>query len=221
MRHGKKIHRLGRPADQRKALLRALTTQILTHGAIKTTKQKAKAVRPWVDKMIMLAKDGSDAKRQQVRVLFHARSVSTATLRRRASAVPRNRDAASAPRECGLSPWRPACRRRAPAALRARVARPNPECWAHSFDGRTRHQVASWLYDKSVVDSIFEEVPTRYADRRNDFTKMFPTLSRRGDNAQMVRARACVRGVARVACVHASCASRGSAPLPLRVVCAC
>ena len=50
------------------ALLRALTTQILTHGAIKTTKQKAKAVRPWVDKMIMLAKDGSDAKRQQVRV---------------------------------------------------------------------------------------------------------------------------------------------------------
>jgi hypothetical protein len=48
-------------------------------------------------------------------------------------------------------------------------------------------QVASWLYDKSVVDSIFEEVPTRYADRRNDFTKMFPTLSRRGDNAQMVR----------------------------------
>jgi large subunit ribosomal protein L17 len=73
MRHGKKIHRLGRPADQRKALLRALTTQILTHGAIKTTKQKAKAVRPWVDKMIMLAKDGSDAKRQQVRAFFHAR----------------------------------------------------------------------------------------------------------------------------------------------------
>jgi ribosomal protein L17 len=73
--------------------------------------------------------------------------------------------------------------------------------------GRARHQVASWLYDKSVVDSIFEEVPTRYADRRNDFTKMFPTLSRRGDNAQMVRARACVRGVARVACVHASWAS--------------
>jgi ribosomal protein L17 len=67
MRHGKKIHRLGRPADQRKALLRALTTQILTHGAIKTTKQKAKAVRPWVDKMIVLAKEGGDSKRQQAR----------------------------------------------------------------------------------------------------------------------------------------------------------
>jgi ribosomal protein L17 len=71
MRHGKKIHRLGRPADQRKALLRALTTQLLTHGAIKTTKQKARAVRPWVDKMIVLAKEGSDAKKKQVRNSLH------------------------------------------------------------------------------------------------------------------------------------------------------
>lgn len=67
MRHGKKIHRLGRPADQRKALLRALTTALLTHGAIKTTKEKAKAVRPWVDKMVLLAKAGGDSKRKQVR----------------------------------------------------------------------------------------------------------------------------------------------------------
>jgi len=70
MRHGKKIHRLGRPADQRKALLRALTTQILTHGAIKTTKQKAVAVRPWVDKMILLAKAGGEHKRKQVCALL-------------------------------------------------------------------------------------------------------------------------------------------------------
>lgn len=68
MRHGRKIHRLGRPADQRKALLRALTTQLLTHGAIETTKTKAKAVRPWIDKMVNLAKDGSDAKKNQARL---------------------------------------------------------------------------------------------------------------------------------------------------------
>ena len=46
--------------------------------------------------------------------------------------------------------------------------------------------MASWLFDKTVVDSIFEEVPSRYAERRSDFTKMFPTMARRGDNAQMV-----------------------------------
>ena len=136
MRHGKKIHRLGRPADQRKALLRALTTAILTHGAIKTTKEKAKAVRPWVDKMILLAKEGGDTKRKQVN---------------------------------------------------------------------------AWVYDKTVVDAIFAEAPGRYAERRNDFTKMVTqrkcprvpprgvhprggshshapplSVSRRGDNANMV-----------------------------------
>lgn len=38
MRHGNRVKHLGRPADQRKALLRALTTEILRHGQIRTTK---------------------------------------------------------------------------------------------------------------------------------------------------------------------------------------
>ena len=36
-RHGKRVARLGRPADQRKALVRALTTQVLDKGKIRTT----------------------------------------------------------------------------------------------------------------------------------------------------------------------------------------
>jgi large subunit ribosomal protein L17 len=38
MRHGNRVKHLGRAADQRKALLRALTTEVLRHGQIKTTK---------------------------------------------------------------------------------------------------------------------------------------------------------------------------------------
>jgi hypothetical protein len=38
MRHGVKKARLGRPADQRKALVRGLVTEVLRHGKIKTTK---------------------------------------------------------------------------------------------------------------------------------------------------------------------------------------
>ena len=59
MRHRCKVPRLGLPADQRKALLRALTTQLLREGEILTTKARAKAVRRNADKMITLAKDGS------------------------------------------------------------------------------------------------------------------------------------------------------------------
>lgn len=38
MRHGVRKARLGRPADQRKALVRNLTTEVLRHGKITTTK---------------------------------------------------------------------------------------------------------------------------------------------------------------------------------------
>lgn len=65
MRHGKRVPRLGRPADQRKALVRGLTTEVLRHGKIKTTQARAKAIRKWVDHMITLAKGGSLHHRRQ------------------------------------------------------------------------------------------------------------------------------------------------------------
>ena len=65
MRHRCKVPQLGLPADQRKALLRSLATQIIRHGQITTTKTRAKAVRKEVDRMITLAKDGSLAARRR------------------------------------------------------------------------------------------------------------------------------------------------------------
>ncbi|PSR86254.1 50S ribosomal protein [Actinidia chinensis var. chinensis] len=65
MRHGRKVPKLNRPPDQRRALLRGLTTQLLKHGRIKTTRARASAVRKYVDKMITLAKDGTLHKRRQ------------------------------------------------------------------------------------------------------------------------------------------------------------
>lgn len=37
MRHAVRTNRLGRAADQRKALIRTLVTEVLRHGKIKTT----------------------------------------------------------------------------------------------------------------------------------------------------------------------------------------
>lgn len=65
MRHGRRVPKLGKPADQRKALLRSLATELIRHGRITTTKVRAKAVRSQVEKMITLAKDGSLASRRQ------------------------------------------------------------------------------------------------------------------------------------------------------------
>jgi large subunit ribosomal protein L17 len=65
MRHQCRVPQLGKPADQRKALLRSLATELIRHGQIQTTKTRAKAVRTEVDRMITLAKDGSLAARRR------------------------------------------------------------------------------------------------------------------------------------------------------------
>ena len=48
--------KLGRTTDQRKAMLRQLTTDLLENGKIKTTVTRAKEVQPIAEKMITLAK---------------------------------------------------------------------------------------------------------------------------------------------------------------------
>uniref|UniRef100_A0A7S3P3S4 Large ribosomal subunit protein bL17c n=1 Tax=Amphora coffeiformis TaxID=265554 RepID=A0A7S3P3S4_9STRA len=65
MRHRKGFKTLGKPADQRKALLRALTTEVIRHGRIKTTLVRAKAVRKHVDHIIELGKRGDLHARRQ------------------------------------------------------------------------------------------------------------------------------------------------------------
>ncbi len=65
MRHQRRVPQLGLPADQRRALLRALTTELLRHGRITTTKARARAVRSEAERMITLAKDGSLAARRR------------------------------------------------------------------------------------------------------------------------------------------------------------
>ena len=50
--------KLGRTSDQRKAMLRQLTTDLLEHGKLETTFPRAKEVQPVVEKMITLGKKG-------------------------------------------------------------------------------------------------------------------------------------------------------------------
>ncbi len=120
MRHRCKVPQLGKPADQRKALLRSLVTELLVHGQIKTTRARADAMRPWVDKIIGLAKDGSlHARRQVIAYLY--------------------------PRE---------------------VEGDNQEV-------------------RTLVQLLFDRAQARYGDRSGGYTRIYRTVRRRGDNAEM------------------------------------
>ena len=57
--------RLGRRSDQRRAMLRAMTTYLLENGQIKTTLTRAKEVAPLAEKMITLAKKNDMAAYRQ------------------------------------------------------------------------------------------------------------------------------------------------------------
>jgi large subunit ribosomal protein L17 len=58
MRHRNKGYKLGRTAEHREALLRNMATSLFRHGRISTTTEKAKALRPYAERLITLAKRG-------------------------------------------------------------------------------------------------------------------------------------------------------------------
>lgn len=71
MRHQCKKHTLSKAKDQRDALLRALATELFTHGEITITMARAKALRPYAENIITLAKRGDvHARRHAARYIY-------------------------------------------------------------------------------------------------------------------------------------------------------
>lgn len=71
MRHQCKKHTLSKAQDQRKALLRSLATELFVHGEIKTTMSRAKALKPYAEGLITLAKNGDlNSRRQAAKFIF-------------------------------------------------------------------------------------------------------------------------------------------------------
>ena len=72
MRHRKHHGSLGLPTGHRRAVLANLASALITHGRIETTQAKARAVRPYIEKLITLGKAGDlHARRQALAKLRH------------------------------------------------------------------------------------------------------------------------------------------------------
>ncbi len=135
MRHRIPGNQLSKPYDQRKALLRALATELLRHDEIITTEAKARAVRPAVEKIITCGKKGYVADYP-------------ATVKKSKGG---DTDA------------------------RKQVARV-----VH-----LRRQVNAFLYDRDVVNKVFNEIAPRYKDRKGGYTRILKAGFRRGDATPM------------------------------------
>ncbi len=75
MRHRCKKRRMNRPADQRKAALRALATCVIREKQIDTTLANAKAAAPEIEKLITLAKRGDLHARRQAASFIYDKDV--------------------------------------------------------------------------------------------------------------------------------------------------
>lgn len=78
MRHGIAGRKLSRKSQHRTALFRNMAAALIKHEQITTTTAKAKELRPYVEKLITLAKKGGLSNRR----LAHARLLDDAQLKK-------------------------------------------------------------------------------------------------------------------------------------------
>ena len=83
MRHAKHRHQLGVKTAHRAALMSNLASALIRHGRIKTTLAKAKALRPFIEKAITLAKKADAAETTEQKL--HFRRLATARIRDKAA----------------------------------------------------------------------------------------------------------------------------------------
>ncbi|MCI0330999.1 MAG: 50S ribosomal protein L17 [candidate division Zixibacteria bacterium] len=78
MKHGRKLPKLGRTATHRDALLANMAASLIMHHRIVTTRPKARALAPFVDRLIQTAKNGGkslSARREVARQLYSPAAV--------------------------------------------------------------------------------------------------------------------------------------------------
>ena len=70
MRHGVRGRKLNRPTSVRLALLRSLARALFEHEVIRTTEARAKALRPFVDRLITQAREGTLSARRRLAAIL-------------------------------------------------------------------------------------------------------------------------------------------------------
>ncbi|HEY8499243.1 MAG TPA: 50S ribosomal protein L17 [Clostridia bacterium] len=166
--------KLGRPTDQRKAILRNLVTSLIQYERIETTETRAKEVKAIADSLISLAvKECDNFTTKQTKV-------STAVLDSKGKKITKSKkskndnsyDVVEREEKTEMKPVD------SPSRLSA------------------RRKMISWLYkvkdnngkNINLANKLLDEIGPRYKEknRTSGFTRMYRVGPRRGDAAEMV-----------------------------------
>ena len=160
--------KLGRPADQRKAMLRGLVTQFIWHGRIETTLDRAKEVRSIAEKYITLAARECDNNVTVSKTVQNKMGQTTV--------VEVQND----------QPSKLAARR---AMLAYLYALPHPR---KDDESRTEFRERTGDNKFPVIEKLMREIGPKYKKRAEEkgqwggYTRILKLGPRRGDGAEMV-----------------------------------
>lgn len=163
-----KHRKLGRPSDQRQAILRNQVTGLIWHGRIETTEARAKEVRSIAERLITLAVRECDN--------FEVVSIQTTNKKGQIETVESRKD----------SPSRLNARRRMMSYLYEVTQVRTKEESKEMFKERTQG------IKHPVVEKLISDIGPKYKKRAEDlgvgggYTRMVKKGPRRGDAAEMV-----------------------------------
>ncbi|MGI6005162.1 MAG: 50S ribosomal protein L17 [Christensenellales bacterium] len=162
------MRKLGRPSDQREAMLRGLTTDLLWYGRIETTQARAKEVRSIAEGFITMAMDQHDK---------------TVEVEKAATDEKGNKVTVKVSND---APSKLAARRKMMAYLYDIQEEKKPG------ESRTEYRERTGDIRHPLIEKIFREYGPKYAARREEvgqgggYTRIIKKGPRRGDAAPEV-----------------------------------
>lgn len=168
--------KLGRPADQRKALLRSQVTSLLYHGKIKTTESKAKEIRKIAERMITLAVKEKDN--------FTEVTVNAKVPKKDANGK-RVKEEVNGKKVTVFDEVQKTIKKDNPSRLAARrkmLAYLYPVTEVPQ-DGRKKRKLSNKV---NMPNKLFDEIAPKYVDRKGGYTRITKIGQRKGDAAMEV-----------------------------------
>ena len=161
------VKKLGRPTDERLAVLKNQATALLWYGKVETTVEKAKAVRSYAEKLLTLAINTYEDTVELTKEVVNAKGEKVKKV------------------VLNDGPRKLVARRKLMAKLNDIQEIKNPKESKADFAKRTG-EIAHPLIEK-----MFNELAPKYAKRKEEvgqgggYTRILKLGARRGDNAEM------------------------------------
>ncbi len=164
--------KLGRATDQRKAILKNLTTALFVSGRIETTEARAKEVKNIAEKLITIAiKEADNFTSKQVKI-------SSAKVDSKGKKLTDSKTSKNGNKYLTID-----------REIKTDMVSVDNPSRLHA-----RRLIMNWVYrpttadgkNVNITDKLFDEIAPKYKEKKGGYTRIYKLGPRRGDAAEMV-----------------------------------